>query len=423
MRASLVCFLLAALSVSSAEAQRTIEVRAGHGPTIGEAVRLARAGDRIIVARGLYREPTIVVDRPLTIIGEPGAVLDGALATHILRVEADDVTVRGLVFQNVRVSHVEDRAAIRVGEVRRCRIEDNRIENAFFGIYLSGTIGCHVARNELTARGRTEDGSGNGIHLWTARDVVLEDNRVTGHRDGIYFEFVHDARVVGNVSERNLRYGLHFMYSDDCRYEHNTFRANQAGVAVMYTRRVAMLDNRFEDNWGAAAYGLLLKEIYDSRLERNRFVRNTTALLADGATRMVATENLFADNGWAVKLMASTESAEFGANAFVGNSFDVSTNSRGSSNSFRGNYWDDYQGYDLNRDGRGDVPHRPVRLFSLIVERNEPTLVMLRSPVIRVLDMAERILPSLTPEMLADPAPLMRRPVGPRGSRGSGAPR
>src|SRR5687768_15290745 len=218
---------------------------------------MARPGDRIAIGRGIYREPTIVVDRALTIVGEPGAVLDGGAATHILRIEADSVTVRGLEFRNVTVSHVEDRAAIRVGEVRDCRIEDNHVINAFFGIYLAGSTGCVVARNELRGEGRSEDGTGNAIHLWTAQDVAIVDNRISGHRDGIYLEFAHGSRVTGNVSEGNVRYGLHFMSSEDCRYERNTFRRNQAGVAVMYTKRVSIVDNRFEDNPGTSAYGLL----------------------------------------------------------------------------------------------------------------------------------------------------------------------
>ena len=377
-------------------------------PSLTAAIRDARPGDTIVVAAGTYREPTIVVDKPLTIIGRPGAVLDGSRATHIVRVEADDVTVRGLTFTNVSTSHVQDRAAIRVGEVKRCVIEDNRIERAFFGIYLAGTNGCRITRNTIRAEGTTEDGSGNGIHLWTARNVQVIDNRISGQRDGIYLEFTHDALVQGNMSAGNLRYGLHFMYSDGCTYERNVFSDNQAGVAVMYTKHVAMLDNDFQDNWGPAAYGLLLKEISDVRLERNRFERNTAALLADGATRLVAMGNQFRDNGWAVKLMANTQESSLTGNVFVSNSFDVSTNSRGGDTKLAGNYWDEYRGYDLDGDGTGDVPHRPVRLFSLIVERHEPSLLLLRSPFVSLLDRAERVLPSLTPETLTDATPLMR---------------
>ncbi len=396
--------------VGSANAQRTITVSATRGPSIAAAIQGARVGDRIVLERGVYRQPMIVVDRALTITGDSGAILDGGSATDILRIDANDVTIRGLTFRNVTPSHVEDRAAIRVAAVKRCRIEDNRVDNGFFGIYLAGTIGCTISRNVLRGASRTEDGAGNGIHLWTARDVDVTDNQITGHRDGIYLEFVHESRITGNTSERNLRYGMHFMYSDDCRYERNVFRANSSGVAVMYTRRVTMVANRFESNWGTAAYGLLLKEIYDAHLSDNQFVRNTTALVADGATRLVAEHNVFTDNGWAVRLMASTQDALFTGNTFADNTFDVSTNSRQTTSRFRDNYWSEYRGYDLDHDGVGDVPHRPVRLFSLLVERNEPTLILLRTPVVKVLDAAERVLPSLTPEMLADPTPRMRRP-------------
>ena len=404
-------FSLLLLLAAQGEAQRTIEVQPGRSPSILEAVRRARPGDRVVIARGVYRDSTIVIDRAITLVGEPGAVLDGASATHIVRVEADDVTIRGITFRNVTMSHVEDRAAIRVGKVRRCRIEDNVLVNAFFGVYLAGTEDCTVARNRLEGRlARTEDHAGNGIHLWTARGIRVVDNRISGHRDGIYLEFAHNSVVAGNVSERNLRYGLHFMSSDDCSYARNVFSRNQAGVAVMYARRVEMMHNAFVDNWGASTYGLLLKEIYDSRVDSNTFARNTTAILADGATRMQARGNTFTDNGWAVKLMASTERAQFSENIFAGNTFDVSTNSRGNSNVLQRNYWDRYEGYDLDRDGVGDVPHRPVRLFSLITERNEPTMLMLRSAIISLLDRAERLIPSLTPETLIDVAPLMRKP-------------
>jgi nitrous oxidase accessory protein len=198
------------------------------------------------------------------------------------------------------------------------------------------------------------------------------------------------------------------MYSDGCKYVANMFRHNGSGVAVMYTKGVSMTSNHFEDNWGAAAYGLLLKEVSDATLERNVFARNTTGLLADGANRIVASHNEFTGNGWAVRLDASTVDGEFVRNNFTGNSFDVATNSRSPSTRFAENYWDDYRGYDLDRDGFGDVPHRPVRLFSVIVEKHAPSLILMHSTFTTVLDAAERVMPSLTPDILIDPKPTMR---------------
>ena len=377
--------------------------------TIGDAVRVAPAGARIIVRAGVYREPTIVITRSVTIIGERGAIVDGENARQIMTVQADDVTIRSLELRRVGTSHVQDRAAIKVQDATNCVIEDNRIDDAFFGIYLARVDRCRISRNRLRAEKGRESTSGNGIHLWTSNHVTIEHNEITGHRDGIYLEFVHETDVRDNVSAGNLRYGMHFMYSDDCRYDRNTFRENGAGVAVMYTKRVAMRDNRFEDNWGSASYGLLLKEIFEPVLTGNQFTRNTVGLLVDGVTRLRADGNRFVENGWAVKLLASAQDGRFTANEFLGNSFDVATNSRETSTSFAGNYWDDYEGYDLDRDGTGDVPHRPVRLFSLLVADNEPLLITLRSPFVKLLDLAERVLPSITPETLADATPSMRR--------------
>jgi nitrous oxidase accessory protein len=251
--------------------------------------------------------------------------------------------------------------------------------------------------------------SGNGIQLWSSRGVTIANNDVRKFRDGIYFEFVHDTEVSHNVSEGNMRYGLHFMYSDDCSYVGNTFRNNGSGVAVMYTRRVQMTGNHFEHNWGSAAYGILLKEIYDSHLENNVFEENTTGLFADGATRVQAIGNTFVRNGWAVQVEGSTQDGFFARNNFVGNTFDVSTNNREPTTKFEGNFWDSYRGYDLNRDGIGDVPHPPVRLFSVIVGSNPQAIVLMRSALVSLLDAVERALPSLTPELFVDPKPAMRR--------------
>jgi nitrous oxidase accessory protein len=85
----------------------------------------------------------------------------------------------------------------------------------------------------------------------------------------------------------------------------------------------------------------------------------------------------------------------------------VSTNSTLIQNRFIANYWDKYEGYDLNKDGIGDVPYRPLSLFSVIVERNPPAMLLFRSFMVSLLDKSEKILPSLTPENFIDNTPLI----------------
>ena len=408
----------ASLVVTAANAQSTAPLSrrvvvspSGEIRTIADGIRAVAAGGEVVVRAGTYREPTIVIDRPVRIVGEGWPTVDGEWLHELVRVAADDVTIRGMRFTRVGASMTEDRAAIRVTLRHGCVIERNRFDDTFFGVYLEKASDCRITDNVFVGRARpgTESTSANAIHLWSARDVLIARNTIRGHRDGIYFEFVRATRVEDNRSEDNVRYGLHFMYSDSCDYVRNTFRRNGSGVAVMYTRVVRMTGNHFLDNRGGAAYGLLLKEIGDPVLVGNEFARNTVGLMADGATRLVAEHNEFRDNGWAVRLMANVQDGRFVANDFAGNTFDVASNGgSGDAASFDGNWFDEYHGYDLDRDGRGDVAHRPVRLFSLLVARYEPALVLQHSTFVALLDGAERAIPSLTPRTLADPHPAMQ---------------
>lgn len=375
--------------------------------SIGEAVRRAAPGARILVEPGVYREPTIVVDRPVTIEGEGWPVVDGEGKRQLFTVLADGVRITGLELRNVGVSYLEDRAAIRVENADGCEIDHNRIIGGFFAIYLARTSDCRVIENDITGTGTSETDSGNGIHGWYSKRVIVTSNRVSGHRDGIYFEFVEDGRVARNQISGNLRYGLHFMFSDGGRYEANRFARNGAGVAVMYTSDIEMAGNRFELNQGSSSYGLLLKDITDSRITGNTFRANSVGIYAEGFDRTTVDDNLFRDNGRAIRLLSNSSDSSFRDNDFVANTFDVTTNGRHVRSVFEGNHWDRYRGYDLDGDGVGDVPFRPVRLFAIVVERAPVTTILLRSFFVTFLDWTEALIPALTPDNLVDPAPAM----------------
>jgi nitrous oxidase accessory protein len=396
-------------AAAAAPGGREIVVAPGTAvPTVGQALRMARDGDRIRIRPGVYAEGVLTVDRSVSLVGEGWPVLDGEGKHAILHVTADGVEVRGLVLRNAGVSHVRDNAALRFDHVSGCVAEGNRLEGNFFGIYLARARECRLSGNVIRAAGTRESTSGNGIHMWNASHVTVERNDVRGHRDGIYLEFTTHGVLRGNRSEGNLRYGLHFMFSNDNAYERNIFRGNGAGVAVMYAQRVRMEGNVFENNWGASAYGLLLKEITDSEIVGNRFRGNTVGIYSEGTSRVRVHGNEIRRNGWGVKVMSNSRDNRFTENNFVDNSFDVSTNSRRNPNAFDGNYWSRYTGDDLTGNGVGDVPHRPVRLFSLVVERHPAAMVLLRSLFVDLLDVAERVIPALTPETLVDENPRMR---------------
>lgn len=374
---------------------------------IQSAINYARDGDRIVVKSGTYKGP-VVVDKRVELVGEGGPVLDGEGKYQVLTIKADGVKVEGFVIKNSGMSYSEDIAGLKVVDSRDCIIKGNKFLNNFFALYLERVSGCLVEGNSIVGFARSEGSSGNGVHAWNSERLILRNNYVKGHRDGIYFEFVKDSLIEKNRSELNLRYGLHFMFSNDDSYSNNYFYKNGAGVAVMYSRNIHMVENVFERNEGLANYGLLLKDITDSKLYKNKFLNNTHGIYLEGCNRSIFEGNLFEKNGWAVRIYANSEDNLFRRNLFIGNAFDVSTNTLSYfRNTFEGNYYDRYEGYDLDRDGYGDIPYRPVSFIAFLFERFPLTLILYESFLMKILDTMERLIPLLHPEALVDKKPLM----------------
>lgn len=376
--------------------------------SIQEAINIAQPGDTIWVKKGNYNEWNIAVDKRLTIIGEDYPVIDGKDKGEVMRITADSVTIDGLFIINVGTSYTSDHAAIRVVKSREFTIRNVVLERLFFGIFIEKSHHGQIYNNKIIGDAQDEYNSGNGIHLWHSTNILISKNIVQGVRDGIYLEFADYIEVKENVSRENLRYGLHFMFSNNDVYTNNEFINNGAGVAVMFSKKIQMYNNLFKDNWGSASFGLLLKEINDLEVKDNIFQDNTVAINVEGANRVNYVNNQFISNGWAFKVRGACYSNLITGNNFSNNSFDVSYNSRINDNLFEGNYWSKYSGYDLDRDGTGDVPYRPVKLFSYIVNQTPETIVLLRSLFIDIIDFSERVSPVFTPDELIDKKPLMK---------------
>jgi nitrous oxidase accessory protein len=376
--------------------------------SIKQAINLAHDGDTILVDQGVYKEGALTLTKSVTIIGREGATLDGENKFQILAITGKNITVKNLLFKNAGYSATNDYAAIKIVDAENIRIENNTIINSYFAIHISNTYHPQILHNNIAGTPKSEQLTGNAIHLWKCNYALIAGNHVQGHRDGIYFEFVTHSLVQDNLSENNIRYGIHFMFSNDDTYFGNTFKKNGAGVAVMYSKKVTMMWNHFQENWGGSAYGILLKDISDSRIRRNIFYKNTVALHLEGTSRIEIEQNTFSQNGWAIKVQASCEDNNFHNNNFFGNSFDVATNGTMVLNKFYNNYWDKYEGYDLNKDGIGDVPYHPVSLYASIIEENPNALLLMRSFMVNLLDKAEKAIPSLTPENLIDDKPMIK---------------
>ncbi len=372
------------------------------------ALDKSQSGDSILIDSGSYIEPNLLIEHPIHLIGIGFPSIENQKQKEIITIESDSVSIIGLLLKNVKVSYINDFAAIKVNRQKHVVISNNRLENTFFGIFLKQSKYCIIQNNQIKGNAKNEMSSGNAIHLWYCKNIRVEGNQARNHRDGIYLEFVDNSIVKDNIVADNIRYGLHFMFSDHDEYRGNTFRSNGAGVAVMFSKYIKMHNNRFEFNWGSASYGLLLKDITDSEIVNNIFKQNTIAIYMEGANRIEIRENDFDNNGWAMKIYGSSMYNNINQNNFINNSFELGVNGRSDSNNFNGNFWSSHSGYDLDKNGVADIPYRPVKLFSRIITKIPSTSILMRSLLIDIIDFAEKVNPVLTPDNLKDHRPSMK---------------
>jgi nitrous oxidase accessory protein len=398
-----------------------------------EQLAAAGAGAIITVPDGRYHGP-FVVATPVHLRGQPGAHLQGDGITHTVSVQASDVTIEGFEISGSGLDLTRDHAAIHVTGVRAA-IVGNHIHHSLHGVYVRQADGARIEGNTilgtettieavdpLTSAGRPSDGElcevdlnqnqrGNGIHIWNASHHRITRNVIRHTRDGVYFSFVDRTEVRDNDIE-GVRYGLHYMYSDDNQFEGNVFRDNAAGAALMSSKNIVLRRNQFLANRSHRAYGILLQTVDGTTLEQNRITGNTIGLFFESGHGNRVLGNTIANNHIGIHASDSSDGNQFAGNDFIGNLHTVETTGGNLTSVWtvdgRGNHWSGAATFDLDRDGIADLPHRELDLFGQ-TRRNLPVVGLLAgSPGERLLRFvhARIALPGLPG--VTDSAPLVR---------------
>ncbi|UCG40722.1 MAG: nitrous oxide reductase family maturation protein NosD, partial [Acidimicrobiia bacterium] len=382
-----------------------------------EAIDLAPAGSTVPVPAGIHGPVSIT--KPLRLVGEPGAILDGGGNGTVIAVRADDVTVQGLTIRNSGDSLEREHSGVFVTGARPT-IADNTFEDVLFGVYIRHGVGSVVSGNLIGAKDLGPGRRGDPIKLWGSPGSQVIDNTVAYGRDVVLW-YSEESTVRRNTITGG-RYGLHFMYSHDATVEHNTLADNSVGAFLMYSYRLTFNDNIVTGNHGPSGYGLGLKDVDGVEAHRNRFVGNRIGVYLDNSPTALGVEqhftgNLFAHNDQGVTLQPAISGNVFTNNAFVENREQVGVNGSGtpSENAWAldgvGNHWSDFVGYDADGDGIGDMAHQVNDLFSSLTDGSANLMIFSGSPAARVIDAAARAFPSLRPEPKAvDPSPLVALP-------------
>ena len=392
---------LAALSVSLSAAY----------PSFQELVDAAKAGDTIRPEPGIYAGP-VVIEKSVTIDGGGEVTIDGGGKGSVVYLDTDGATLRNLRLTNSGDSHNDIDACVQVRGNFNI-IKDSVLDNCLFGVDLQMSEFNIVRRNKISSKDAELGLRGDAIRLWYSFNNKITANTITNSRDMVVW-YSKDNLIAGNTASGG-RYSLHFMYSQYNRVENNHFANNSVGIFLMYSDAVELRNNRVTHSSGATGMGIGLKETSEVIIEGNQILYCATGLYLDVSpyqpdTTNQFSHNLIAFNGIGVRFHNDWTGNVFTENSFKGNLTQVVVNGASTArrNVWYGNHWDDYEGFDRNRDGVGDTPYELYAYADRIWMDVPPTQFFKGSPVLEVLDFLERLAPFSEPElMLRDERPLM----------------
>lgn len=402
------------------------------GAWLKATLEAASTGETIDVPAGRYSGP-FTITRPVTLRARGHAVLAGNRTTHVVAIGAADVTLEGFEIRGSGLDLAQDHAAVHVTGARAI-VRGNRILDSLHGVYVRHADGVRIENNtilgiaetlepidpltqgikpgeaELCATPLDQNRRGNGVHIWNSSGHLIARNTIRDTRDGIYFSFVTDSDVRDNDVAR-VRYGLHYMYSDQNRFERNVFHDNAAGAALMSSNGLALTRNRFVANRSHRAYGLLLHTVGDSLIEHNEIAGNTLGLFIENGHANRVLGNRVAGNHVGIRVSDSSDENVFARNRFTGNIHPVETTGGNGSNRWsldgRGNEWDGAVQLDLDRNGVADLPHRELDLLGDL-RRTFPAIGLLSgSPGERLLRFVHARIALPGVNGIVDPSPIV----------------
>ena len=386
---------------------------------LAAALAAAAPGATVTVPPGVYAGP-LVIEKPVVLVGEGYPVIDGGWKGDVITINVPNVTIRGFVVRNSGDSLDHEHAGI-TGLAAQATIEENRLEDVLFGIYLKNAPNSIVRNNLVLSKDLEIGRRGDSIRLWYCEHALVEGNTVRGGRDVIIWYAPHS--IVRNNLVETSRYGLHLMSTDDLLVESNVLRRNSVGIYVMYGNGFMVRNNLLYDNHGPSGYGIGLKDVDQFVAEGNRIVSNRVGLYADIAPRSSAvtarfSQNLFAYNEIGVMLLPLVQHSLYTNNIFQDNHEQMTVSGGGQltnnawSQAGRGNYWSDYAGFDADANGVGDLPYRVQSLYEDLLQTYPELRLFQLSPATQALDLAAQAFPIFQPEpKLVDEYPLTTPPT------------
>ena len=210
---------------------------------IQEAVNFAPVGTTINVAPGEYEpEEAIMIDKNLTILGDPGDTSTGPASgapsisscDNVVSITSSEVTFKGFILDADGCGN----PVVRLGtDVANVTISDNEIVNGYIGVALEGGSQGNPASQNIIENNDIHSNE-VGVMVDSGDNNIIRNNNIHNNDDGVLISDNHAVpegnQILGNtISDnggKNLRTGI-VVYSASGNEAHeNVISRNVIGV-------------------------------------------------------------------------------------------------------------------------------------------------------------------------------------------------
>ncbi|SHN89683.1 nitrous oxide reductase family maturation protein NosD [bacterium endosymbiont of Bathymodiolus sp. 5 South] len=375
---------------------------------LSSIITSASDGDVYLLKPGEYLG-NFVVNKEITIRGEDSVKIIGSKKGSVITVNASNVTIENLIIVNSGINLASQDSAIFVNKnVNNTLIQNNTLINNLIGVYLWGSTNSSVINNKIVGKkDLRENERGNGIQLWNSPGSKVSFNDISYGRDGIFVTTSKD-NIFNNNIFHNLRYSIHYMYTNNSSVKNNVSIGNDIGYALMSSNKLNINNNISIND---KEHGLFFNYLNDSKINGNVVINGKhKCLFVYNSNFNIIINNYFRGCLIGVNWTAGSDENEFYDNAFIGNYKQVkyiSTKNIEWSYKGKGNYWSNHHSYDMNNNGIADSAYKPNDITDKILWNYPNAAILLNSPIMQLLKYSSRHFPSLLPGGILDSYPLM----------------
>ena len=375
--------------------------------SLQDAIDKAPAYSTIKLFKTTYNG-NIIISKPIVLQGDQ-SIIKGDKKNTVITIKSNNVVLKNLIIVNSgkRVENLD--SAILLEKSNNCKIINCTIKDCLYGINLAISNHTLIKNNIISSIDTLPlQQKGSGIKIWYSNNIVVENNIIKNIKNNVV-SFSHNTNFIDNKF-LNSMFALHFSNSSNIVVKNNIFKYNSSAIVSMGTKNIDIFKNKILSSKGAAGIGIVLGGGKDINIQNNIIKYNAKAFYIDSKAKEKGMQRYIINNDISYNKEAfhfhrAIKNNTIKNNKIIANITDVvkdTPQNLTALNNIKYNYWDQYAGFDTNKDNIGDTPYQAYQYSDKLWHYNHNIKFFFASPALSLINFLSKVAPFIEPNLLLE---------------------